>query len=227
MYFTKDHNTIYIKGAGASDLLQGQITRDVGEITPNAYLLSTICDNKGRVISLFWIKKLEEGFELVMLSEVSIHFINHLNKYAQFFKADISEKPLTPDANVKTRDDWQEYLLSNGIVEVSAKSVGKFTPHELNYHNLQIIDFQKGCYNGQEVVARMHYRGKLKFGIKKIMLSDNFLPLNSDITDQNGKKIGETLLLSEKKALVLLKNKENIKKELFYKAKKLDFQVLE
>ena len=227
MYFTKDHNAIYIKGSGAFDLLQGQITRDVDDITPNAYSLSAICNNKGRVISLFWIKKLEEGFELVMLSEVSSHFIDHINKYAQFFKVDIYEKPIIVSSTTETDREWQEYLFSNGIIEVSAKNVGRFTPHELNYHNLQIIDFQKGCYNGQEVIARMHYRGKLKFGIKKIMLSEQLLPINSDITDQQGIKIGEILLLSEKKVLVFLKNKESIKKELFCKSEKLDFQILE
>ena len=38
--------------------------------------------------------------------------------------------------------------------------VSKFTPHELGYHLTERVDFEKGCYTGQEIVARMHYRAK-------------------------------------------------------------------
>ena len=38
--------------------------------------------------------------------------------------------------------------------------INKFTPHELGYHLNTRIDFEKGCYTGQEIVARMHYRAK-------------------------------------------------------------------
>ena len=38
--------------------------------------------------------------------------------------------------------------------------MNKFTPHELGYHLTSRIDFEKGCYTGQEIVARMHYRAK-------------------------------------------------------------------
>ena len=37
-----------------------------------------------------------------------------------------------------------------------------FLPSDLNLENLGAVDFDKGCYTGQEVIARMHYLGKSK-----------------------------------------------------------------
>ena len=63
-----------------------------------------------------------------------------------------------------------KFLINEGIVEVNKQNSLKFTPHELNYQNNELIDFSKGCFNGQEVIARMEYRGKLKFSLK---IADN------------------------------------------------------
>jgi len=49
---------------------------------------------------------------------------------------------------------------------------GCFRPHEINLPNLQIVSFKKGCFPGQEIIARMHYRGKLKQGFYTFQLAD-------------------------------------------------------
>ena len=49
-----------------------------------------------------------------------------------------------------------------GAPFLAASASGSFTPHELNYHNAGLVHFDKGCYLGQEVVARMQHLGKLK-----------------------------------------------------------------
>ena len=48
----------------------------------------------------------------------------------------------------------------NQNFEITSRVINKFTPHELGYHLTSRIDFEKGCYTGQEIVARMHYRAK-------------------------------------------------------------------
>jgi hypothetical protein len=58
---------------------------------------------------------------------------------------------------------WNELNITAGIPEIHPTSSALFTPHALNLHTFaESISFQKGCYTGQEVVARMHYLGKLK-----------------------------------------------------------------
>ena len=56
--------------------------------------------------------------------------------------------------------DWLE--VRSGIAPVVAATVEAFVPQMLNYELVGGVNFQKGCYPGQEVVARSQYRGTLK-----------------------------------------------------------------
>ena len=56
-------------------------------------------------------------------------------------------------------------LLANiqaGIPEIALPQSEKFTPHMLNLDLLQMVSVSKGCYPGQEIVARTHFRGSSK-----------------------------------------------------------------
>ena len=52
--------------------------------------------------------------------------------------------------------------ITAGVVPVQAATVGAFVPQMLNNELVGGVDFKKGCYPGQEIVARSHYLGKLK-----------------------------------------------------------------
>jgi len=56
--------------------------------------------------------------------------------------------------------DWLE--IHSGIAPIVAATVEAFVPQMLNYELVGGVDFKKGCYPGQEVVARSQYRGTLK-----------------------------------------------------------------
>ena len=58
--------------------------------------------------------------------------------------------------------DWQALQIGSGIARIEAATVGEFVPQVLNYDLTGHISFKKGCYTGQEVVARLHYLGKSK-----------------------------------------------------------------
>lgn len=58
----------------------------------------------------------------------------------------------------------QHQLLENhlGLAFVEAGTFDAFIPQMFNYQATPAISFRKGCYTGQEIVARMHYLGKMK-----------------------------------------------------------------
>lgn len=59
-------------------------------------------------------------------------------------------------------DDWKLMDIQAGIADIYPETIEQLTPQEINYQLVNGINFRKGCYTGQEIVARMHYRGKLK-----------------------------------------------------------------
>ena len=55
---------------------------------------------------------------------------------------------------------WNSWLIDKEIPHIYADIRGKWIPQMLGYDRLGAVSFTKGCYLGQEVVARVHYRGK-------------------------------------------------------------------
>ena len=74
-----------------------------------------------------------------------------------------------------TEPEWQTLQMANGIVRIEAATAEEFVPQTLNYDLTGHISFKKGCYTGQEVVARLHYLGKPKrrTGLAHLAVSSN------------------------------------------------------
>jgi tRNA-modifying protein YgfZ len=58
--------------------------------------------------------------------------------------------------------DWRRLEVLSGIARIEAASQELFVPQMINFELVGGVDFKKGCYPGQEVVARSQYLGKLK-----------------------------------------------------------------
>ena len=58
--------------------------------------------------------------------------------------------------------DWQWLEVESGIVTIEQATADQFVPQMLNFELIGAVNFQKGCYPGQEIVARSQYRGTTK-----------------------------------------------------------------
>ena len=67
-----------------------------------------------------------------------------------------------PDLPALPADDWAWLEVHSGVARISAATVDAFVPQMVNLDLVGGVNFQKGCYPGQEVVARSQYRGTLK-----------------------------------------------------------------
>jgi len=70
-------------------------------------------------------------------------------------KLDVHSAPVGADA-------WASIDILAGIPTIYKETKEMFVPQFLNFDIVGGINFKKGCYTGQEIVARMHYLGKLK-----------------------------------------------------------------
>ena len=61
-----------------------------------------------------------------------------------------------------TENEWQLAEVLSGISSVQTATTEAFVPQMLNYESVEGVSFKKGCYPGQEVVARSQFRGTLK-----------------------------------------------------------------
>lgn len=64
------------------------------------------------------------------------------------------------DATVVTPSAWERAAIEDRLPEVSGETVEHYVPQWINLDELEAFSLKKGCYPGQEVIARMHYLGK-------------------------------------------------------------------
>lgn len=69
---------------------------------------------------------------------------------------------LAEDATPSGMSEWILQDIASGIPEISQATLEEFIPQAINYQAVGGISFTKGCYTGQEIVARTQYRGKSK-----------------------------------------------------------------
>lgn len=69
-------------------------------------------------------------------------------------------------------DAWKTLDIQAGIPEIWPETIEQFLPHSLNLPALGAVSFNKGCYCGQEIVARMEYRGNATHKLFNMAVAD-------------------------------------------------------
>ena len=210
MEISSSHKLIRIQGNDAFTFLQGQLSNDLELSNDSTFQKNALCNVKGRVISLIWIRRPEDScFELYVDESLLEKTLKTLEKFKVFYKSEMSlPEKLSEKINLVELGVWRKNCILSGLCEITNYTSETFTPHDLNYQNQDIINFDKGCYTGQEVVARMHYRAKLKsamfltesIALKNIEEGDNLYDLEKNI-------IGKLASRTDIESLIFLKNK--------------------
>ena len=242
---------ILVTGADATDFLQNQLSNDINFIDESCYQLSSYSTPKGRLVGIFRIIRISNGYILVTAGSMVVALLERLHWYivqAEVTLADASdyfaritlqtdntaviEHPLMPDnvGSVLQNDSvisvqleplagqrrfllmclaadeaialWNEFAgllqvtgfralrlseIKAGIPVIYPETSENFVLQMANLGVLDGVSFKKGCYPGQEIVARMQYLGKLKRRMFLAHLDTDQLPQPGDALVAEGK----------------------------------------
>ena len=123
---------------------------------------------------------------------------------------------LSADLPVAGSETWQLLTIQQGLGDVSSHTLEEFIPQSLNYPLIGAVSFDKGCYTGQEVVARMHYRGKSKRATYRIALTGDKPAEGQELYSTGEQSIGNIVNVATTgdgnyQALAVLTHKETDK----------------
>lgn len=185
-----------VAGIDAKKLLQGQLTCHLDEVTETEFRLGAHCNPQGRMLSLFRIFLFNENYYLQMPRESVPFALAALKKYAIFFKVSLTDASdqilqnealkqklitlLSPDEKIFSEIAWKKSNIAAGIPEIYPDTIEKFLPHDINLPGLNGVSFNKGCFTGQEIIARMQYRGKLKTHLYSAKTNTQAMPVRGD-----------------------------------------------
>ncbi len=104
----------------------------------------------------------ERNSSVTIDRNILINVSDNLPRYELWVDDSASEEP---QARIETlprqeKKTWDILDLKAGILFIQADESSLYTPEELNLDLAGFVSFNKGCYTGQEIVARMHFRGK-------------------------------------------------------------------
>ena len=90
---------------------------------------------------------------------------------------------------------WNLLNIRDGIGDITPETYEAFTPQAINFQLVNGINFRKGCYTGQEIVARLHYRGTLKRHMYRFEFQGTQPPISgTELKNAEGKSVGEVIL---------------------------------
>lgn len=177
-----------LAGPDAAKFLQGYLTCDTDALAEEAALPMAYCNIKGRVLANGWASGRPERVSLFVHASVAEALSAHLSKYLLFSRSKLERAPnrallgasmrggvelpplgrvLAPTADDGPFADVDRLCIDAGFAVVSAPVSERFLPQMLGLTDIGAVNFEKGCYLGQEVVARAQYRGEVKRRIRR------------------------------------------------------------
>ena len=181
---------IKLSGPDSSKFLQGQVSCDMDSLSPSNSIGGAHCTPKGRMVFLFTAHGDADG-DIILDVHPSVmdSALASLKKYAVFFRTEITDISDSYSNSQPPQSDLER--LRTGRAEVVAETVEMFIPQMLNLDTLGYINFKKGCYTGQEIIARAHYRGAVKRRMHHLALATDRVPNPGDeIKNSDDKSIG-------------------------------------
>lgn len=162
-----------LNGVDAQKFLQGQVTLNTEALAENLTRYTAICSLKGRILFGLWLKKINaESFEIVTTQDQAEEFSKHIKKFGAFSKMKLEETgQVFPTLNGDTTDfsttetdiaAWQLQAIEAGQAWIEAATSQEFQPQELRLHQREGVHYDKGCYLGQEIIARLWFKAKPK-----------------------------------------------------------------
>lgn len=213
---------VRIGGPDAAAFLQGYLTADLDQLEADRALPMAYCNLKGRVLASGWVSGTATDVLLLVDARVAPRLAAELRKYLLFSKAKLEPVPAglafaegpaagavaLPPTHFHVRlgdGDNGHKAFANASVEagfvVVAESVAeRFLPQMIGLIAAGAVSFSKGCYLGQEVVARAEHRGEVKQKLARFAVDGNAPAVGTDVV-VDGKKAGVVVAVAPGVAL--------------------------
>ena len=211
-----DRSIIAVSGADRHTFLQGLITQDIKRLSPEQPLYACLLNPQGKVLFDFflyeqgeeilldvwsaWQEELQKRLKMYKLrADVEVATKPALKVYATFSEmgaadprhAEMGRRILSEDSHEAESDGvYHQKRIALGIPDSADFIEGRSFTAEYGIADLHGVSYSKGCYVGQEVVARSKSRGVLRKAVH-IVEGQQPLPATGTVVTLGEKEIGQ------------------------------------
>jgi folate-binding protein YgfZ len=181
---------IRVSGPGAEDFLQAMVSNDMVALRPGDACEALLLTAKARVIApLRVLRRAQEDYLLLTEPELGEAVRTQLLRMRFAAKVEIEPEEHEawfvlggdevlderPEGDEVTDDEFERWRIESGIPRWGREIDDRILPAEAGLTETH-VSFTKGCYPGQEPIARQHYRGKLNRRLRVLELEGGAAP---------------------------------------------------
>jgi hypothetical protein len=180
----KDRTLVSVSGPEAKSFLQGLITNDIGQLAPDAPVYAALLTPQGKILFDFLLHEYDGAVLLDCAVASAEALLKRLTMYRLRAKVDLARRDdlavfwdpelpgnprllalgrrtisLRTDENARDPRDYLLHRLELGVPEAADFGSDKMFALDAGLEELHGVSFDKGCYIGQELTARMKHRG--------------------------------------------------------------------
>lgn len=192
-------SSITVSGQDRLKWCQGLVTQDINQ---SKAVTTFACNHQGKTIAMIWVLHAEENLHLITHESTRDALFDHLVNYILTEDIVISKDQRPIYGCLQTHMDWSyDYALTWSVPEiplspalwhqklaeqqtvlVTQHSSRQWLPSLLTHRLFDWVSLTKGCYLGQEILARLHHKGTLK---KQLIQLNGSYSLGSTIKHGN------------------------------------------
>jgi folate-binding protein YgfZ len=203
--FAAAWRVVAVEGRDARAFLQGQLTQDLAALDADRLAIAGLLSAQGRVIAVPWLRASGESIELIVPADLSEAVLMRLKRYVLRAKAQLSARDLdAAAADAMARHVGADAALTDpalalvraGQPLIVAANTEEWIPQMINLDLVGGISFTKGCYTGQEIVARTQHLGRIKRRMFRYAAAGAPPPPKSALL-ADGQKVGEVVTAAQ------------------------------
>lgn len=197
---------VHVTGADATSFLHAQFCGDLLALSEGGVCITGWCSPGGRVLTTVLARCQGQDWLLLLPAGLAERMLQRLRLYV--LRSRVTLQPAAPGEIVPALqgaaagllpapgNTWNAAHVSRGIPWITAPTSEVFLPQELGLERFGGLSYGKGCYPGQEIVARLHFRGEVKRGPFQFTVPATAAAAavpGARLEDSDGKAVGTVL----------------------------------
>ncbi len=210
-----DPVALQVTGPDAFGFLQAQLTIDLLKLEPQMLQVTAWCNANGRVAIVLLIAAIDDAYLLTLPRSLAEQALRRIRLYKIGRKVEVQSiaiehcRPGDENALILAHAPQRALRIAageaapgspaalpgallddirHGLPWIVATTSDRFLPQTLGLDQLGGLSYRKGCYPGQEVIARVHYRGRVTRTLRRFSCAgDSLLQPGLDFGDEHNR----------------------------------------
>lgn len=223
-FLLSDFSGLRLTGPDARAFAHSQFTVPFTTDTGPGWQACAWCNPKGRAVAVILANAHQDHVDLVLPASQAADFARMIRLYAIGRKVDFiaglaasarfgpgpgpdqllfdSDRAMQLDGPALSPDElcqdrWQLADFKAGVAWLSPITSARHLPQELGLEALGGLSYRKGCYPGQEIIARVHFLGRQKRRLSGVRVTGGGTLEHEHIESEDGEPVGEIILSRE------------------------------